>query len=108
MSESIKVFVPYSWAVERDTQIIEALDTLCQQRTLELIRDRNVSKHGEPIGKLIKELTKGDHVITVFTKPNFKSKWCLFELLHIYQRGDFKQRTPPVIADDCNLQDRTN
>ena len=73
MSESIKVFVSYSWAVERDTQIIEALDTLCQQRNLELIRDRNVSKHGEPIGKLIKELTKGDHVITVFTKPNFKS-----------------------------------
>ena len=52
------------------------------------------------------ELTKGDHVITVFSKPYFESKWCMYELLRIYQRGDFQQRTHPVIADDCNLQDR--
>ena len=108
MSESIKVFVSYSWATENDTHILDEVDKFCPPRNLTLIRDCKTLKHGEPIDKFIKELTKGDHVITVFTKPNFKSKWCLFELLHIYQRGDFKQRTPPVIADDCNLQDRTN
>ena len=106
MSESINVFVSYSWGVEKDTQIVDELGKLCQQRGIQLIRDNKALKHGDLIKKFMDELTKGDHVITVFSKPYFESKWCMYELLRIYQRGDFQQRTHPVIADDCNLQDR--
>lgn len=106
MSESINVFVSYSWAVERDTKIVEELGRLCQERGINLIRDNNTLKHGELIENFMKELSKGGHVITIFSKPYFESKWCMYELLSIYQRGDFEQRTHPVIADDCDLQGR--
>ena len=105
MSELINVFVSYSWAVEKDTKIVEELDRLCQQRGIKLIRDNNALKHGESIKKFMDELSKGDHVITIFSKPYFQSKWCMKELLCIYQRGNFEQRTHPVIADECDLQD---
>lgn len=102
-----KVFVSYSWRTEKETKIVDDLERLCQQRAIELIRDNNILKHGESIKSFMDELSKCDHVITVFSKPYFESKWCMYELLRIYQRGDFKRRTHPVIADDCDLQDRT-
>jgi TIR domain len=105
MSESIKVFVSYSWATENDTHILDEVDKFCPPRNLMLIRDCKTLKHGEPIDKFMNELTKAEHIITVFSKPYFKSKWCLYELLKIYQRGDFEQRTHALIADECNLQD---
>jgi hypothetical protein len=101
-----KVFVSYSWRTEKETKIIDELDRLCRQRSIELIRDENALKHGELIRKFMDELSKGDHVITVFSKQYFESKWCMYELLQIYRRGDFEQRTHPVIADDCDLQDQ--
>ena len=106
MTVSINVFVSYSWAMEKDTKIVDELDRLCQQRGIKLIRDNKTLKHGDLIKQFMDKLTKGDHVITVFSKPYFESKWCMYELLRIYQRGDFEQRTHPVIADDCDLQDR--
>ncbi len=106
MSDSINVFVSYSWGVEKDTQIVEDLDSLCQQRGINLIQDNKTLKHGDFIKKFMDELSKGEHVITVFSKPYFESKWCMYELLCIYQPGDFGQRTHPVIADDCDLKDQ--
>lgn len=106
VSESINVFVSYSWAVEEDTKIVDELDRLCHQRGIKLIRDNNTLKHGDLIEDFMKKLSKGGHVITVFSKPYFQSKWCMYELLCIYQKGEFEQRTHPVIADDLDLQDR--
>jgi hypothetical protein len=41
MSDSIKVFVSYSWGTEKETKIVDGLEKLCQQRVIELIRDKN-------------------------------------------------------------------
>ena len=107
MSDPVKVFVSYSWSTEKETHIVDDLGKLCPQRGITLIRDNDTLKHGDLIEEFMKELSKGDHVITIFSKPYFESKWCMYELLRIYQKGDFQQRSHPVIADDCNLQDRT-
>ena len=98
----------YSWSTEKETNIVDDLDKLCPQRGITLIRDNKTLKHGDLIEKFMDELSKGDHVITIFSKPYFESKWCMYELLRIYQKGDFQQRTHPVIADECDLQDRSN
>jgi len=87
MSELIKVFVSYSWATENDTHILDEVDKFCPPRNLTLIRDCKTLKHGEPIDKFMNELTKAEHIITVFSKPYFE------------------QRTHALIADECNLQD---
>ena len=104
-SESVKVYVSYSWATEKDTQIVEELERLCSQRDIRLIRDSAVLKHGDSINKFMEDLSQGDHIITIFSKPYFESKWCMYELLSTYRQLNFKDRTHPVIADNCNLQD---
>lgn len=101
----LNVFVSYSWGVEHDTGIVGELEKLCQFRKINLMRDNNEIKHGELIQQFMDKLTGGEHIITVFSKPYFQSPWCMYELLKTWQKGDFQQRTHPIIADDCNLQD---
>lgn len=105
MAEAIKVFVSYSWDVERKTGIVDELEKHCQSRNVRLLRDNNEIKHGELIQQFMDKLTGGEHVITVFSKSYFQSPWCMYELLKTWQKGDFQPRTHPIIADDCNLQD---
>nr|CAA6819064.1 MAG: Unknown protein [uncultured Thiotrichaceae bacterium] len=101
----VKVFVSYSWGVESDTGIVDEIEALCPPRSIELVRDCNAMQHGDVIMDFMDKLTSGDHIITVFSKPYFKSPWCMYELLKIWQKGDFQQRTHALFADDCDLQD---
>lgn len=101
----VKVFVSYSWSVEKTTGVVDEIEALCLPRGIELVRDKNAMKHGDVILEFMNNLSSGDHIITVFSKPYFKSPWCMHELLKIWQKGEIKERTHPVIADDCNLQD---
>lgn len=104
MSE-IKVFVSYSWSVEKNTKVVDEIEALCVPREIMLLRDCNQMQHGDLIVEFMDNLTGGEHIVTVFSKPYFKSKWCMYELLKIWQKGGFQQRTHPIIADDCDLQD---
>lgn len=99
----INVFISYSWRVERETGVVAELEKLCPEH-IHLIRDENTIRHGEMIQAFMDKLTGGEQVITVFSKPYFQSPWCMHELLRIWQKGDFQQRTHPIIADDCDLQ----
>lgn len=101
----VKVFVSYSWSVEKQTGVVGEIQSLCPARGIAFIRDESAMQHGDVIMDFMDDLTSGDHIITVFSKPYFKSPWCMYELLQIMQKGGIKERTHPVIADDCNLQE---
>ena len=101
----VKVFVSYSWPVEKKTGVVNEIQRFCQARGIECVRDENAMQHGDVIMDFINNLTSGDRIITVFSKPYFHSPWCMYELLQIMRKGEIKERTHPVIADDCNLQD---
>lgn len=99
-----KVFVSYSWRVERETGIVAELEKRCPAH-IRLLRDNNEIKHGELIQQFMDKLTGGEHVITVFSQPYFQSPWCMYELLRTWQKGGFQERTHPIIADNGDLQD---
>lgn len=105
MSVPVKVFVSYSWAIERDTGIVDELGKQCEVRNIQLVRDNNTLQHGDLIRGFMDQLSGGEHIITVFSDAYFKSKWCMYELLSAWQKGDFKDRTHPIIVDGCNLKD---
>lgn len=106
MTSPVKVFVSYSWKMERDTGIVETLGKLCPERDIQFIRDSNTLQHGELINDFMDNLSGGEHIITVFSDTYFKSTWCMYELLTTWQKGNFKDRTHPVIVDDLYLQDQ--
>lgn len=103
MPRPVKVFVSYSWATKNQIPIVDEIGKLCPERDIQLIRDNTALKHGEPIDKFMDELSRGDHVITIFSKPYFESKWCMYELLSMSNRDDFEKRILPVITEDCQL-----
>lgn len=91
--------------MKRDTGIVETLGKLCPERDIQFIRDSNTLQHGELINDFMDNLSGGEHIITVFSDTYFKSTWCMYELLTTWQKGNFKDRTHPVIVDDLYLQD---
>lgn len=105
MADSVKVFVSYSWDEEHDTGIVDELEEQCRDRGIQLIRDNNTLQHGDLIREFMDQLSGEKHIITVFSEAFFKSKWCMYELLSAWQKGDFKDRTHPIIVDACNLKD---
>ncbi len=105
MLDPVSVFVSYSWGVEEDTGIVDELEALCPARNIHLIRDKQAMRHGDLIEQFMNTLTGGEHIITVFSKAYFHSRWCMYELLRTWRKGDFQERTHPIIADDCDLQD---
>ncbi|MCP5251081.1 MAG: toll/interleukin-1 receptor domain-containing protein [Burkholderiales bacterium] len=105
MTSPAKVFVSYSWKVERDTGIVNELEQLCRERDIQLVRDSSTMQHGDLIRDFMDRLAGGEHIITVFSDAYFKSAWCMYELLTTWQRGDFKNRTHPIKVDGIDLQD---
>ena len=100
----VKTFVSYSWGVEKTTGIVDEIGACCEERGIKFIRDESAMQHGDVIMDFMNDLASGDHIITVFSKPYFKSIWCMYELLKIWEKGDFKGRTHAMFADDCDLQ----
>lgn len=104
-SISNRVYVSYSWSVEKETGIVDKLAELHAMRDIEFIRDNDQLKYGELISQFMDNLSSADHVITVFSRKYFESEYCMYELLKIYHRGDFHTRIHPVLADDLVLSD---
>lgn len=104
MTSPVKVFVSYSWKVERDTGIVDEFERQCRERNIQLVRDKNAMQHGCLILDFMNNLSGGEHIITLFSDAYFKSTWCMYELLTTWRRGDFKSRTHPINADGIDLQ----
>ncbi|PTQ78408.1 TIR domain-containing protein [Nitrosomonas oligotropha] len=100
----VKVFVSYSWEQEKQTGVVDELERLCRQRDIQLIRDKNAMQHGELIRDFMDRLSGGEHIITIFSDAYFRSTWCMYELLTMWQKGSFHSRTHPMVVDAIDLQ----
>ena len=105
MKSHIKVFVSYSWQVERDTGIVDELEELCGARDIQLMRDNNAMQHGDLIRDYMDNLAGGKHIIMLFSDAYFKSIWCMYELLTTWQKSDFNDRAHPIYVDGIDVQD---
>jgi len=104
MANPLKVFVSYSWRIEDETGIVGELEAQCRERNIFLVRDNKKLQHGDLIREFMDKLSGSERIITVFSDAYFRSKWCMYELLETWRKGDFKDRTHPIKVDDCDLQ----
>lgn len=105
MANPVKVFVSYSWGVERDTEIVGKLDKECELRGIKLIRDSNTLHPGERISKFMKRIAGASHAIVVLSEKYFKSEYCLYELKELLQQKGFEQKIFPISADGLKISD---
>ncbi len=104
MAKPVQVFVSYSWEEEKQTGVVDELERLCCQRNIQLIRDKNEMQHGDLIRDFMNRLAGGEHIITIFSDTYFRSTWCMYELLTLWQKGNFQTRTHPIALDGIDLQ----
>ncbi len=104
MIDPIKVFVSYSWRVEDETGIVGELEAQCRERNIFLVRDNKKLQHGDLIREFMDKLSGSERIIIVFSDAYFRSKWCMYELLEVWRKGNFIDRTHLIKADDCDLQ----
>lgn len=104
MAKPVKVFVSYSWEQEKHTRIVDELESLCCQRNIQLICDKNEMRHGDLIKDFMDQLSGGEYIVTIFSDAYFRSTWCMYELLIMWQKGNFQTRTYPIAVDGIDLQ----
>ena len=101
----VKVFVSYSWRIPESVQIVDDLETSARERSIKLLRDKKEIQLGEYINEFMQKIANAEHVIVVLSKPYFESEYCLWELLHLYQKKRDGQIIYPILADDIVLSD---
>ena len=100
MSKLIKLFVSYSWEVERQSKIVDELEAQCTIRNIQLIRDAKAMKQGDRISEFMTRIAEASHVITVFSQDYFQSQYCVYELQKVLQHKGLQQKIYPILAND--------
>lgn len=101
----VKVFVSYSWRIPESVQIVDELETPARERSIKLLQDNKEIKLGEYINKFMQQIADAEHVVVVLSKPYFESEYCLWELLHLYQKERDGKTIYPILVDDVDLRD---
>lgn len=102
---NVKVFVSYSWRIPESVQIVDDLDVPARERSIQLLRDKKEIKLGEYINEFMQKIADAEYVAVVLSQPYFESEYCLWELLHLYQKKRDGQTIYPILADDIDLSD---
>jgi two-component system, NtrC family, response regulator AtoC len=98
------VFVSYAWGDERE-EIVNKIDKSLQQRGLRIIRDKRDLPYKGSIKEFMERIGQGDCVIVVISDKYLRSPNCMFELVEIAEKQDFRNRIFPVIWKDANIYD---
>ena len=101
----VKVFVSYSWRIPESVQIVNDLEVPARARSIRLLRDKKEIKLGEYINEFMQQIADAEHVAAVLSKPYFESEFCLWELLHLYQKKREGQTIYPILIDNIDLSD---
>lgn len=102
---NVKVFVSYSWRIPESVKVVDDLETRASERSIKLLRDKKEIKLGEYISEFMQKIADAEHVAVVLSEPYFESEYCLWELLHLYQKKRDGQTIYPILVDDIDLSD---
>ena len=101
----IKVYVSYAWDSESSLALVDKLEKSFRGKNIILMRDKNHIGYKGDIRNFMNELSKGKHIIVVISNYYLRSDDCMYELLMIYDGGDFEDRIYPIILGDAKIRD---
>ena len=100
----VKVFVSYSWRIPESVKVVKDLENPARERSIKLLQDNKEIKLGEYINKFMQQIADAEYVVVVLSKPYFESEYCLWELLHLYQKERDGKTIYPILVDDVDLR----
>lgn len=100
---SSRVYVSYSGEADKETPVVDELGELIAQHGLEFRRDVEQVKYGDSIKRFMDEIGAADNIIPVLSRRYFRSEFCMYELLHVWNHGNFGTRVHPIALPDFEL-----
>ena len=100
--EEEEVFVSYAWTSESN-QLIDQLELRLRGGNVRLHRDRTALHYKDSIRNFMRRLGRGKCIVVILSKRYLESPSCMFELLEIQKKGEFRERVFPVVLKDANI-----
>jgi hypothetical protein len=97
-----KIYVSYAWTEESE-KIVGLLESSLQARGTIVRRDKREILYRASIQNFMREMGQGDRIILIVSKDYLESKYCMFELIEIANRGDLRDRVCPIILRDADM-----
>ena len=110
------IFFSYAWGINDQTgenreEIVDQLyDSLTAEGKYELKRDKKDNGYRKSIREFMKQIGRGEFVVTVISDKYLKSPNCMFELLEVFRKSnsepeEFRRKIVPVVLSDADIYD---
>jgi Leucine-rich repeat (LRR) protein len=100
-----EVYVSYAWEAPDSMALVDQLEAVCNERDIALIRDKNKVRYKDSIRDFMSRMGQGKCIVVVLSKQYLESKFCMFELTEIAERGDLGKRVFPIVLAGTNIDD---
>lgn len=87
-------------------EIVDAVCEALKREGYDVRRDKDILKYKDRIDEFMDEIGRGACVITVISDKYLKSEHCMYELLKIYENGNFERCVYPVVLEDAIIGKR--
>lgn len=98
----IHVYVSYAWEPE-SKDILQKLEKEFNVTDLNLIYDQKSTKYKSRIQAFMDDIGKAQHVVIILSEKYLHSENCMYELLKIYENGDFERRIHPIVLPSAKI-----
>jgi len=111
-----KVYISYAWGnasagdVEsrRREDTVDALCAVLKSQGYLVIRDKEWMRKGDLIADFMREIGRGNCILTILSAKYLQSEYCMTELNHIFsaslgQDDDYRRRMVPVVLPDAKI-----
>ena len=99
------VFFSYKWE-EKSINIVEKIESAFKLNFIKTVRDKEDLKYGDSVVNFMKEIGLSKYVIVIISNNYFRSEFCMFELMQVYENNVFDHLLP-VILPNSMLTNKT-
>ncbi|WP_200979376.1 toll/interleukin-1 receptor domain-containing protein [Echinicola sp. 20G] len=102
--EKLEIYLSYAWNKESEA-IADALEDELTRRGARFMRDKSELQYKGRIQDFMDQIGQGKYVILIISNDYFKSEYCMYELLKIFENKSFYERIYPIVLDEVNISD---
>jgi hypothetical protein len=103
----IDVYTSYAWEADSEA-VLAKLEKAFELENLNLIYDKKSTKFKSDIKAFMDEIGHAQYIVVIISDKYLRSHNCMYELLVIYESGDFEKRIYPIVLPGAKIYDTTD
>lgn len=98
------IYLSYAWGGESEA-LADELQQVLADRGVSLRRDKHEMRAKDSIREFMTKIGQAGAVVLLISDKYLRSKYCMSELLQVFQAGSFKERIFFVVLSDAKIYD---